>query len=554
MRDHNVSSGMRGFGVALSQIGEAEMQEERTAQRNREMALADAEQTRWYGGMKTLVPELVRKNDPRITDFDKFYEDEWKIGEKSIIAHTHVNKAKKDKTNELIVQKELYKNNLKELWEKTNVEQEGMNFFANYKNDMTSSANYINEPDLIEHIVSIDVPAKEIQKDGRIEELSTPEQLRLIWRNNRTKKFSDYYLQRPDKVEKNEDGTKTVLKDYYIEHPNELVDKYMMRVEDNRELFGPEETAELKRQYNLQTSQRQAEGKKIAAEQTEKWRVEALIKLRNKQLTYKDVDNSPILTTGDLGRQEFYKLLDGQAKDTLKGEDIVSDKQIEAGLESMGYRLASGAVTKPQFDTAIARARYKDRKIDDSAFDQLASLGARKFESYQGDAMSEAVTHAQGQLVTVGESLLESLFAVIEDDKDRRTAEDMKNRRKLELDNLSRYRKSLNDWFKANPEADAEQIYIQSRKILAQYRTFTLPEIAQRREQFEKSLVPKERFGKPAGSAAYTPEGTAVGEYNADGTITLNIAGLRMLKSTTGGNKELARRIIKEMGYVIPEK
>jgi len=253
---YSVSSGMRGFGETMVQVGQGfeqlkleEMSKERTAQRNREMALADAEQARWYGAMKTLIPELVRKNDPRITDFDKFYEDEWKIGEKNITAHTHLNQAKKDKTNELIVQKELCKNNLRELWEKTNVDQEGMNFFANYKDDMTSSASYINEPDLIEHIVSIDVPAKEIQEDGRIEELSTPEQLRLIWRNNRTKKFSDYCLQRPDKVVKNEDGTKTVLKDYYIEHPNELVDKYMMRVEDNRELFGPEETADLKKRY-----------------------------------------------------------------------------------------------------------------------------------------------------------------------------------------------------------------------------------------------------------------------------------------------------------------
>jgi len=77
---HSVSSGMRGFGETMVQVGQGfeqlkleEMSKERTAQRNREMALADAEQARWYGAMKTLIPELVRKNDPRITDFDKFY-------------------------------------------------------------------------------------------------------------------------------------------------------------------------------------------------------------------------------------------------------------------------------------------------------------------------------------------------------------------------------------------------------------------------------------------------------------------------------------------------
>jgi hypothetical protein len=177
----------------------------------------------------------------------------------------------------------------------------------------------------------------------------------------------------------------------------------------------------------------------------------------------------------------------------VRGIPIQTNQSIKGDLESMAYNIHNGSVALEDFIAQLEGARYDDKSIDDSAYDELRSLATREFKTYQSNEMGSRISFARNQLVTMPSDLgFEEQIRKITDKFQKEQAITL---RKLELDNLDQYRKALNDWFADNPEADADEIYTKGRSLLAHYRK-TPDELrraeAQRRGQApEPSRTPK---------------------------------------------------------------
>lgn len=163
---------------------------------------------------------------------------------------------------------------------------------------------------------------------------------------------------------------------------------------------------------------------------------------------------------------------------------IVTDERIRRRLESMANDIPIGSVTKEQVIAAADKARYTDETIDDGAYDQITAMADREHTSYQSTAMREAESFGQGQLISVTQSLLDTLLAGGVEVDIKAAAEKRDN----ELWNAGQYRKAMNDWLTQNPEADSNQIYIQSRQLITFYRR-PIVEVEAARANFEARFI-----------------------------------------------------------------
>ena len=151
----------------------------------------------------------------------------------------------------------------------------------------------------------------------------------------------------------------------------------------------------------------------------------------------------------------------------LKGEEIVTDRRIEGELEAMAYDISIGAVTMPEFKKRLNK-EYRDGTINNNTYEELFSLSERKFDSYQSEAMKMRETYALTQLVTLpSEEAFAEMLARLTSKFDKEQAQTL---RQLQFDNLDRYKKALRDWLKKNPDANADEVYKEGRKILVHYR------------------------------------------------------------------------------------
>ena len=151
----------------------------------------------------------------------------------------------------------------------------------------------------------------------------------------------------------------------------------------------------------------------------------------------------------------------------LKGEEIVTDRRVEGELEAMAYDISTGAVTMLEFKKRLNK-EYRDGTINDNTYEELFSLAERKFDSYQSEAMKMRETYALTQLVTLpSEEAFAEMLARLTSKFDKEQAQTL---RQLQFDNLDRYKKALRDWLKKNPDANADEVYIEGRKILVHYR------------------------------------------------------------------------------------
>jgi hypothetical protein len=174
-------------------------------------------------------------------------------------------------------------------------------------------------------------------------------------------------------------------------------------------------------------------------------------------------------------KQEWLKLIKAQHKDILSGAEVVTDEEVKGSLEGMAYDISTGSVEITDFQKYLNTARYIDKTIDNAAYDELLSLGEREFKSYQGTAMKEREVFALGQLVELptDDAVTRRMEAArarwtgeVLEAEERRIMSD----RQLQFDNLDQYKKALRDWLKANPDANAEEIYKQGRSLLVHYR------------------------------------------------------------------------------------
>lgn len=215
--------------------------------------------------------------------------------------------------------------------------------------------------------------------------------------------------------------------------------------------------------------------------------------LKNDLVNIDDFINSTsLLPTGANSKTTWIDRANKRAAAIINNKKIVTDEQVRGELEGMANDIAIGSVTKEQVQLALDQARYTDEKIDDAAYRQVKSLIEREHKSYQSTAISEGVSFGQGQLVSVTKSVLDTLLAAgVTIDIETAT-----KRRELELWNWGQYRKALNDWLSIHPEADADEIYIQSRKMITQYRR-PIEDIEKARADFEQRL----QTGEPQPSA-----------------------------------------------------
>jgi len=158
----------------------------------------------------------------------------------------------------------------------------------------------------------------------------------------------------------------------------------------------------------------------------------------------------------------------------------------------MANDIPLGSVTKDEVLSATNQAWLIEGTIDDNAYDEIRKLIEREHKSYQSTAIKEGVNYGQGQLVTVTQGVVDILIAkqLTGEEVDIETAIE---KRELELWNMGQYRKALNDWLTAHPEAESDEIYIESRKLITQYRR-PLTEIKTARDDFEQRLTSGEKI------------------------------------------------------------
>ncbi len=174
---------------------------------------------------------------------------------------------------------------------------------------------------------------------------------------------------------------------------------------------------------------------------------------------------------------------DKRANAIINNKKIVTDERVRGELEEMANDIAIGSLTKEQVTEEANQARYTDETIDDAAYSQIRTLIDREHKSYQSTAIKEGVSFGAGQLISITQSVLDTLLAA-DVTVDLTVAT---KRRELELWNHGQYRKAINDWLTVNPEADADEIYIQSRKLVTQYRR-PIEDIEKARADFEQRL------------------------------------------------------------------
>lgn len=227
-----------------------------------------------------------------------------------------------------------------------------------------------------------------------------------------------------------------------------------------------------------------------------------LVKLRNKQLTENEIMSSTLEVDK---KQEWLGYIDKQAEEILAGEDIVTDEVVKGELESMAYDIFTGAISLPDFQKELKKTRYIDKAIDDAAYDEIFSLAQREYKSYQAQALKTAVDDAARQLIDVRTEM--DVFAAYEAARAKfkgaeltKETQRILSDRQLQFWNHSRYRKALNDWFAKNPDATADEIYIEAQKLLVHYRGRTIDELKKLLSEQEKRL---QTIAPPAEKAGF---------------------------------------------------
>lgn len=254
--------------------------------------------------------------------------------------------------------------------------------------------------------------------------------------------------------------------------------KYFQHLEVGRRsplnVYGKEEIAILKqntiesreRFVRAEEIKRKADAKERLAQAVEQEEQNFLIKLRDTSLSENDVMNSLVLNVDK--KQEWLGYIEKQRIRILSDEDIITNQTIKGELESLAYDISTGAVTLPELRRRLKVERYENETIDDSVYDEIFSLGERKFDSYQAEAMRVREVHALGQLVTFPSELgFTERLALLTSQFEKDQAQVL---RQLQFDNLDRYKKALRDWLKKNKDANADEIYKEGRRLLTHYR------------------------------------------------------------------------------------
>ena len=296
------------------------------------------------------------------------------------------------------------------------------------------------------------------------------------------------------------------------------------------DMFDPEEIEGLKKDYRAQ---------KNATDRVAKLELEATQYQNDVNLYLRMPENDPeqktpvtitelneMLRTNNITKATHESL---KKQMVGKPEDIVTDQRVMTELEKDAYNVSNGSVTIDELRESARKARYDDKIIDDDAYHAVVSLANRKHETYQANAMGEAITYARFQLLAEDEVLYQ-IASEADLIGDETVAKKIVSLGRLQNENYSQYKRALDEWFEsekaAGREPDDDDIYIKSRKMLAHYRQRVLDESIYEDLRTKEELktaelgkffktrprtVAKFKGEKPLGSFGLRPDGTKKG-------------------------------------------
>lgn len=244
LRGYRPASGMERFGRVLRQEGVRQLEKERTAQLNIELALSDAEEMTWTSGILGRITDSVDVGDGAVSDEEgklsrNWYDENWTPGEKKQLEFVKTREGLQKVTTKNIVDKERIWVIAQEHYESESIRKE--NAIYKVKSEQMLEGQVYNSRKELDLRVEVDVAYLESAYNGRrISGLSTLEEFYEQTNAGIRAQVSSYIMQHPDKIGK--DGK--LIKDYYLDNPNEITEEMKFG-----KIYNPDHIRDLKKEY-----------------------------------------------------------------------------------------------------------------------------------------------------------------------------------------------------------------------------------------------------------------------------------------------------------------
>uniref|UniRef100_A0A6M3JAE6 Uncharacterized protein n=1 Tax=viral metagenome TaxID=1070528 RepID=A0A6M3JAE6_9ZZZZ len=280
----------------------------------------------WIHENRSKSPQ--EKEDYYVNDFFPKYKD--------YLLEDMDGKAKKELERQLDATKQLGINSVRKQARQQDIVNNQVNI-KTWKVERSKERQFNNEIDLGRFLIQFNLTMSPALESGDIQDLQTTEQYKEKQESDYSFHIGNYIRQHPDKID--EDGT--VTKNYYIDHPNEYVKKIGADKYFDQPLFGPDEIAELKKDYQAAKSNTERIAKEEAKAHAEAIEIEIsndIIKSTDtnipseQRLSYSQI-KAKIIQAANSGTftdaaqvRELQHFLDSQVKNAGKESD-----QLERG-------------------------------------------------------------------------------------------------------------------------------------------------------------------------------------------------------------------------------
>uniref|UniRef100_A0A6M3IM47 Uncharacterized protein n=1 Tax=viral metagenome TaxID=1070528 RepID=A0A6M3IM47_9ZZZZ len=239
--------------------------------------------------------------------------------------------------------------------------------------------------------------------------------------------------------------------------------------------LAPEDEATMRSRLETAKSQAAAKQREVAEVQLEQDRDRLNDALDKGALTYDMIDLSSLDEKEQL---RYRNAMTAEIDRRARGEKINTNEIIKGDLRDMAYSVSLGTVTKREFDDTIREARFPSDgstpKLDDAAYAEVRSLGAKFHQTAQARGMSEASAYAKGQLVSVAsDEGWTAILALMQGAEKQQAEAD----RKIQLENYAQFNKAMDLWLEKNPDATETDIYLEARKKMPIYMARTPEQI-----------------------------------------------------------------------------
>lgn len=184
--------------------------------------------------------------------------------------------------------------------------------------------------------------------------------------------------------------------------------------------------------------------------------------------------------------QETYRVrMNTEVSRRLKGKPITTNQSVKGDIEAEGYKIWMGATEVDDYNDVLFNARYgkvvngkteyvfndivsDTPLIDDTAYDQLRTLGATELKTSQAKGLAETSFYAKGQLVEVTDELdFQKLLSGLDEPEKKQ----VQSERQIQLENWSQFNRSMKLWQAEHSDAVEGDYYIESRRKLPFYRS-----------------------------------------------------------------------------------